>query len=137
MKLLILFVALIGSASAVEMGDACSDRGFQNMQSAWVWSEQYINVNGSNVDVWGNARKAYWNSTLYIDGVIYKSNNRSYLLDGGFNGTVPKTILSNDMQWIVFCNNSSNEVPEFTAIGMIIALGVVLSAALTYRKLYK
>ncbi|GIU70300.1 MAG: hypothetical protein KatS3mg002_1536 [Candidatus Woesearchaeota archaeon] len=116
-----MLILLSGSVYAIELSDACTSRGFNYTISSWVWDNGYINVQGSNVDVWGNARKAYWNSTIFIDGVVYKSANRTYLLIGGFNGTVPKTTLSNDMQWMAFCSNTY-EIPEFTIIGLLIII---------------
>jgi hypothetical protein len=141
MKLWMLLFGLlfVVSVYALEMPDACSDRGFNYTVSSWIWDSSYINIQGYDVNVWGDARKAYWNSTVFVDGVIYKSNNRTYLLDGGVNGTIPKTTLSNDMQWIVFCTNTEelpvddvpNEVPEFTTIGVLVIIAVVM---LGYKK---
>lgn len=121
----LLLLILSGSVYAINMNDACSVKGYDYAESIWVWDNQYINVYGNNVNVWGNARKAYWNSTIYIDGIVYSSKNRTYVLEGGYNGTVPKTTLSNDMQWVAFCKNTP-EIPEFTILGIIIILIVFI-----------
>ncbi|HIJ14353.1 TPA: hypothetical protein HA371_06420 [Candidatus Woesearchaeota archaeon] len=135
MKWLLMLFLLIGSVYAVDMDDACVAKGFANTVSSWVWNnETYIEIqnNNFNLTLNGTARKAYWNSTSQIDGVVYKTGSRTYLLDGGFSGQVPRTTTSNDIQWIVFCSN--NEVPEFPLIGVVLAL---LIAGLIYRKINK
>ena len=134
MKWLLMLFLLIGSVYAIDMEDACLAKGFANTVSSWVWNDTYVEVqnNGVEINLTGTARKAYWNSTSQIAGVVYKTGSRTYLLDGGFSGQVPRTTTSNDIQWIVFCSN--NEVPEFPLIGVVLAL---LIAGLIYRKINK
>jgi hypothetical protein len=111
---------LIGFASAIDMDDACSSRGYSNTISSFIFNDGYVNVNGSGVDVVGNSRKLNWTSEVFIEAVVYKSGSRTYLSDGGFNGTIPKTTLSNDITFVNFC--SSNYVPEFSLIGTMIII---------------
>ena len=121
----VLFL-LVGYANAVTIDEACSSKGFNNTISSWVWSDGYFQVEGNDVVLDGTSHKAYWNSTVYIDGVVYKTANRTYLLEGGFNGTVPKTTTINDIEFIVFCSNDIVQIPEFGMIGMIVAAIIVI-----------
>lgn len=111
---------LVGTVSAVDISDACESKGFSNTVSTWIYNGSYVNINGSGVDVMGSSRKLNWTSINYIDGVVYKSGSRTYLSDGGYNGTIPKTTLSNDIVFVTFCTN--NTIPEFGAIAFGIAL---------------
>lgn len=128
-----LFLAclLLVPVSAIELQDACLVKGFDHSMSDWMYNGSWIQLSGE-VDVLGTARKINWSSSEYVDGVVYKSNGRTYVLEGGFNGTVPKTVLTNDFEWVSFCSASS--VPEFTIFGIAI---VVILCGLFYRKLYK
>jgi hypothetical protein len=113
----------VSFVSAVSMDDACSSRGFASTTSLWTYNETFTNVYG-DVSIVGNARKFNWTSDSYIDGVVYKSGSRTYLSDGGFNGTIPKTVLSNDVVFVAFCSN--NTVPEFGLIaGMLAVIGAI------------
>jgi len=105
----------------VSATDVCSDKGFGHTVNTWTYNNGFMSVNGTGVDVYGTARKAYWNSTVMIDGVVYRSGNRTYTMDGGMNGTIPKTTLKNDIQSINFCSNDV-EVPEFGIVAGAIAL---------------
>lgn len=131
MWILFLAIILVGAVSAVELDEGCSYKGFDHTISSLVYNGSWVTVSG-DVNVSGSARKINWTSEIYIDGVVYKSNGRTYTLDGGFNGTVPKTVLSNDFEWVAFCSASS--IPEFTLFGIIIVLG---AGILVYRKVSK
>jgi hypothetical protein len=131
MKLILGFMLLLflGFGAAVEIDDACSSRGFEYTLSSWVWDEKYTLVDGyEGVSVVGSARKFNWTSDIYIDGVVYKSGSRTYLSDGGFNGSVPKTSLSNDVSFVVFCSHENFTVPEFGIVGagLCIAIGCMV-----------
>jgi hypothetical protein len=131
MKYLVLVLACLGMVSAVDINDACSSRGFSSTDSVWTYNGSFTNVYG-DVSVDGGARKLNWTSSTYIDGVVYKSGSRTYLTDGGYNGTIPKTTLSNDFVFVAFCRNES--VPEFGVIGAV--LGLVGAMGLyIYRKI--
>jgi len=127
MKLILGFMLLLflGFAAAVEIDDACSSKGFEYTLSSWVWDDGYVLNSGyDGVSVVGSARKLNWSSDLYVDGVVYKSGSRTYLSDGGFDGTIPKTSLSNDISFVVFCSNENLSVPEFGIIGLGMCLAV-------------
>ena len=119
--------------SAVDLSDACSSRGFTSTLSTWTYNGTYIEVSGSDVDVIGNARKANWTSDVNVSGVVYKSGTRTYLLDGGYFGVVPKTTVSNDIQFIAFCTNDV-QVPEFGTIGAGLAVIGVIGLVVYRRK---
>lgn len=132
MKYLVLVLLLVGTVSAVNVTDACSSRGFAHTVSSWVYNVTYVETYGSSVDVVGTARKLNWTSDEYIDAVVYKSGSRTYSSDGGFNGTIPKTTLSNDISFISFC--SANAIPEFGIVGAIIAVLVGLAIVANGRR---
>lgn len=103
--------------------------------SSWAYNGSWNKLSG-DVGVVGGARKINWTSDAYIEGVVYKSGTRSYLLEGGYNGTTPKTTLSNDFVWIAFCSNTvygadDIAVPEFTLIGVFMI--IVIIGSLLYR----
>jgi len=127
-----IFVVLLLCIGIVSASDVCTDKGFGHTVSFWTYDSGFVNVNGSSVDVYGTAHKAYWNSTILINSVVYRSGNRTYTLDGGLNGAIPKTTLKYDIQSINFCSDEL-EVPEFGIIAgvaaMIGAVGVYV-----YRK---
>jgi len=133
MKYELLFVGLLAVSlvSAVDVNDACSSRGFSVTDSVWTYNGTYFNEYG-DVSVVGTSRKFNWSSDTYIDGVVYKSGTRTYLVDGGYNGTIPKTTLSNDVSFVVFCKNES--VPEFGVIGAVVAIAGAMGLYLFRRK---
>ena len=120
---LIVGLLCIGAVSAASTAgdDLCVSKGFKYTVNTWIYDDGFLSINGSGVNVYGTSKKAYWNSTLMIDGVVYRSGNRTYTMDGGMNGTIPKTTLKNDIQSIGFCSNNL-DVPEFGFIGAILAL---------------
>lgn len=120
MKYLLLLL-LIGSVSAIDMDDACSSRGYASTVGVWMYNGTYTEVIDTNIDVIGNARKINWTSPTYIDAVVYKSGTRTYLSDGGYNGSIPKTTLSNDIVFVAFCG--VDEVPEFGIFGVVAIFG--------------
>jgi hypothetical protein len=126
MKYLVLMLLLASSVGAIELNDACASRGYYTL-STWIYNGTYIHVDGP-VNVTGTARKLNWTSDTYVDAVVYKSGTRTYLTDGGFNGTIPKTTLSNDIVFVAFCG--ANAVPEFNTLGAVITvlfgLGIVI-----------
>jgi hypothetical protein len=144
--LLLLSIQLLETnlVSAVEIQDACTSRGYNHTISSWTWdSTAYIEVNstiGYDINLNGTARKAYWTSNNNIDAVVYKSGTRTYELEGGLNNTVPKTTTSNDIIFIVFCNNNmiepAGQVPEFSLLSACIALigTIVIAANIRIRK---
>ena len=132
MKYIILMLILIGSVSAINITDACESKGYANTISAWEYNGTYIETYGSGVEVVGNARRINWTSEIYIDGVVYKSGSRTYLSDGGYNGTIPKTTLSNDIVFVTFCSN--NTVPEYGIITLSITLLAGIGIIIYKRK---
>ncbi|MGV8171097.1 MAG: hypothetical protein ACP5OA_00205 [Candidatus Woesearchaeota archaeon] len=130
-ELLLVGLLALSLVSAVDVTDACSSRGFTSTDSVWTYNGTYFNEYG-DVDVVGTARKFNWTSSTYIDGVVYKSGTRTYLVEGGYNGTIPKTTLSNDVSFVVFCKNDS--VPEFGVIGATVAVVGALGLFLFRRR---
>ena len=133
MKYILLLLLLVSSVSAVEVNDACSSRGFDHTLSIWIYNGTYKNTfSEASINITGTARKINWTSDTLIDAVIYKSGTRTYSADGGFNGTIPKTTLSNDIVFVAFCG--TNQVPEFSVVGAIIAVALGICIVAFNRK---
>lgn len=131
--LIMLMLLLVGCANAVDINDACSSRGYSNTLSSWTYNGTYKETFGdASVNVVGTARKLNWTSVNLVDAVVYKSGTRTYSSDGGYNGTIPKTTLSNDIVFVAFCG--TNEVPEFSVAGAIVALLISLGIVIYKKK---
>ena len=132
-----LMVALPFCLAAEPSADElCTAKGFDFGISRHFWiNGSYIeesSLEGFNVMVEGNARRLNWSSDTFIDGVIYKTT-RTYTSEGGYNGTIPKTSLSSDVNFVVFCGRIA-EIPDFGAFGLFIASFLGLLLCVTYRK---
>jgi hypothetical protein len=125
MKWQVLLIGLLCTTGvfASPMDDVCIGKGYDRGVSYWIWNESYVQTDSVldyEVNLTGTARKLNWSANPNVEAVVYKTT-RTYITDGGWNGTIPKTSLSSDIQYVVFCTGQ-NEVPEFGTVAAMVAI---------------